>query len=96
MPVVAGAKSDDTAWFIKVEQDLNERSESNIRDYGNIIPAGVRFFSEKFLGRICFDKNSQVFKISKQTIYFQKEIVVRPPICSSEGKQIRDNFRKLR
>ena len=70
MPVVAGAKSDDTAWFIKVEQDLNERSESNIHDYGNIISAGVRFFSEKFLGRICFDKNSQVFKISKQTIYF--------------------------
>ena len=70
MPVVAGAKSDDTAWFIKVEQDLNERSELNIHDYGNIISAGVRFFSEKFLGRICFGKNSQVFKISKQTMYF--------------------------
>ena len=43
--VVAAAKSNDTAWFIKVKQDLDGRSESSIDNYGSIIPAGVNVFS---------------------------------------------------
>ena len=41
MAVAAGIMSDDTVWFIKVEQDLDGRSELSIDDYGRIIPAGV-------------------------------------------------------
>lgn len=54
------------------EKDLDGRSELSIDDYGGIIPAGVQVFCGKFLEHL---KDSQVFKIRKQTTHFCRENV---------------------
>ena len=65
----------DSVWFIKVlDMYINENSSSE-DDYGNIIPAYVKYFSGHFLERDCFKKKqcTILFKLSKMKTFFYAE-----------------------
>ena len=83
--VPAPEKCVDSVWFIKVlDMHINENSSSE-DDYGNIIPAYVKYFAGHFLE--CLLKKNTLFKLSKMKTFFYAESVIYPYVPMTVSKK---------
>ena len=65
---------------------INVKQEA-VDNYGQIIPPNILFLKGNFLERVCYNRSSQVFKLSKKETYFYNDSVVYPYVQFTESKK---------